>query len=473
MVSGGRACEREKGAGPIIPFSAAAMQIRTMVKRAHRSVSLRAVAPLPRFRFFSKKRGDHRTTSDLGARLATAGFFAVLTALGAALLGYVLRLMTIAEWRANHDFVESRAVVLDAYVASAEVEGVTKFRPEIVIRYDADGRTHTAQTFDVVRVFVTDREICERNLEEFRVGGEYPCWYDPSSPDKAVLKRGYSWYAWLLPLLPAAFTAVGFGGLVYQFLTWGKSTEHRAMLQQATNLDLFDTRRMMNPHPTIPDDDVAGSPGTTLKYRVPTTQPGWNVIVLGAVCFGWNLLVAWFVYRVVLGHLGSRGDLVLTIGLVPFVAVGGYLLHATAKLLMVTAGVPPTVLEISEHPLYPGGRYKAYLYQPGRLKLERLTVSLCCDEEAMFRQGTNSRTHVLRVIDREVFRRESFEPKSTEPFTARFDLTIPSGAMHSFRSSHNAVRWKLVVRGRLHKWPDFERSFSLIVYPGCDGAKYA
>ena len=428
---------------------------------------------MPRFRFFSKKRGEHRTTSDLGARLATAVFFATLTAGGAALLGYFLSLMTIAESRANHDSVETRAVVVDKYVASAEVEGVTKYRPEIVVRYEANGRSYESKTFDAVRVYLTDRETCEQHLRAFDVGGEYPCWYDPSSPDKAVLRRGYSWYAWLLPLLPAAFTAVGFGGLIYQFLTWGKSTEHRAMLQQATNLDLFDTRRMLNPHPTIPDDDGAGSPGTTLKYRIPTTQPGWNIIVLTVVCCGWNLLVAWFVYRVVLGHLGSRGDLVLTIGLVPFVGVGGYLLHKTAKSLMVAAGVPPTVIEISDHPLYPDGRYEAYLYQPGRLHLERLTVSLCCDEEAMFRQGTNSRTHVMRVVDREIYRRDAFEADATEPFTARFALTVPAGSMHSFRSPHNAVRWKLVVRGRLRNWPDFERSFSLIVHPGRNGGAFA
>lgn len=427
----------------------------------------------PRFRFFSKKRGDHRTTFPVGAQVVNAGFFAVLTLVGGALLAYVLNSMTIAEWRANNEFGETRALVLEKYVTSAEVEDTTKYRPEVRIRYDVDGRTYEARTFDVVRVYLTDPDLCARQLDEFEIGKEYPCWYDPITPELAVLKRGYNWYAWLVPLLPAAFMAVGIGGLIYQFLTWGKSTEHRAMLQQSTNLDLFDPRRSLNPYPAIPEDEAANSPGTMLKYRIPTAQPGWNTIILTLVCVGWNAMVVWFVYRAVVGHLSSRGDVVLTVGLVPFVIVGGYLLVQTAKQLMVSTGIEPTILEISDHPLYPGARYEVYLYQPGRLKFQRLRVLLTCDEEATFRQGTNTRTHVQRVVEREVFRREAFELRTPEPFAARFDLTVPDGAMHSFLSPHNSVKWKLVVRVELHNWPDFERAFTLIVHPVKAGAKYA
>jgi hypothetical protein len=38
--------------------------------------------------------------------------------------------------------------------------------------------------------------------------------------------------------------------------------------------------------------------------------------------------------------------------------------------------------------------------------------------------------------------------------------------MHSFQSEHNAVHWWLVVRGSLAYWPQFERRFPIIVYPG-------
>jgi len=42
--------------------------------------------------------------------------------------------------------------------------------------------------------------------------------------------------------------------------------------------------------------------------------------------------------------------------------------------------------------------------------------------------------------------------------------------MHSFRSGHNEVSWKIVVKGDVAGWPDYERSFPLIVYPCVNGA---
>jgi hypothetical protein len=37
--------------------------------------------------------------------------------------------------------------------------------------------------------------------------------------------------------------------------------------------------------------------------------------------------------------------------------------------------------------------------------------------------------------------------------------------MHSFTSAHNAVRWRLVVRGTPERWPAFSRVFPIVVFP--------
>jgi hypothetical protein len=48
---------------------------------------------------------------------------------------------------------------------------------------------------------------------------------------------------------------------------------------------------------------------------------------------------------------------------------------------------------------------------------------------------------------------------------AEFELTVPAGSMHSFRSPHNSVDWALLVRGKVARWPLFERRFPVYVYP--------
>ena len=428
---------------------------------------------MPRFRFFSKKRGDRRTTSDIGGRIALAGFFAVLAIVGGSILAEVVEEMTAPEWRANHEFVETRCVVLEKYIAERP-DSPPRYRPEFKIRYTAGGEEYTTATYDAAGVYFSERATCEQVLEGFEIGQEYPCWYDPQSPSSAVLRRGYSWIAWVVPLLPAAFVAVGIGGLLYVFLTWGKSAERRALMQQSAGVDLFDTVNAGGRLPTVPSDrDVTNSPGTTLKYRIPNATPGWNSLFLLFAAIGWNTLVGWFVYKAIAESLEGKADYVLWFGLVPFLISGGYLAYLAARSVMVAGGIEPTLVEISTHPLYPGGHYDLVIVQSGRLKVQRFSVVLVCDEEATFRQGTNSRTHTQRVVEIEIFHREHFSIERNEPLLARIELRVPESAMHSFLSPHNAVKWKLLVRGALTKWPDFERAFSLLVYPGRNGGPYA
>lgn len=413
--------------------------------------------------------------SELGGQAALAGFFAVLAIVGSGILAVVVRQMTAPEWRANHEYAEARGTIVSKRVAEITKEDQTTFRPEVTVRYTVDGETYEDATFDATGVYSPDRAECARLLEPFEIGGEYPVWYDPHRPENAVVKRGYSWVAWVLPLLPAAFVAVGVGGLIYMFLTWGKSAEHRALLQQASNVELFEGVGASSArYPTVPaDQDITNSPGTTLKHRLPIAAPGWDIWFLSIVAVGWNTLVGWLLYRAIAEALVGRADYLLGLGLIPFLIAGGLLAFMAGRQLMVTTGVEPTVVEISDHPLYPGGRYDIYFSQQGKLNFVKLSIVLACDEEATFRQGTNSRTHVQRVVETEIFRREAFTLKRSEPFATRLELRVPDGAMHSFQSPHNAVKWKLIVRGRLHNWPDFERVFALLVYPGRNGGPHA
>jgi hypothetical protein len=50
-------------------------------------------------------------------------------------------------------------------------------------------------------------------------------------------------------------------------------------------------------------------------------------------------------------------------------------------------------------------------------------------------------------------------------FETRTQVEIPQGAMHSFSSAHNVVRWRLVVRGTHDRWPAFTRVFPVVVFP--------
>jgi len=105
------------------------------------------------------------------------------------------------------------------------------------------------------------------------------------------------------------------------------------------------------------------------------------------------------------------------------------------------------------------------LAQGGTGTIQSLTLSLELEEQATFRQGTDTRTEHSVVWRQPV---AAFHDVSAAPharFEARAVVEIPSDSMHSFTSAHNAVRWRLVVRGTPERWPAFSRIFPVVVFP--------
>ena len=163
--------------------------------------------------------------------------------------------------------------------------------------------------------------------------------------------------------------------------------------------------------------------------------------------------------------LAGSPDWLMTLFIVPFLVVGVALVVVFARLLRHTAGIGPTLVEISDHPLLPGNGYRLFLSQSGNLTLKSIEVSLICEEEAVFRQGTNARTESREVFRQSLYAGGGAIIRPGEPLEAECDLPIPAEAMHSFRASHNQVQWKLIVRGEIVGWHGFQRSFPVVVRP--------
>ena len=125
----------------------------------------------------------------------------------------------------------------------------------------------------------------------------------------------------------------------------------------------------------------------------------------------------------------------------------------------------PTIAEISSFPLFPGQQVQVFLSQGGECPLQWLNVVLICEEEAVFTHGTNTRREKLRIYQRLIFGEERVDITPACAFDVEFPLEIPKEAMHSFLSPHNQINWRLIVQGKVGKFPMFERVFPLIVYP--------
>jgi hypothetical protein len=262
---------------------------------------------------------------------------------------------------------------------------------------------------------------------------------------------------------------LGGGGLVFRALGWGMSAERRAATSpRILGLNSANGNGQARPFfPNIPDrTSIMDSPGTRLAYRLPiAASHGWSMLVTLAACLVWNGIVAVFLQHAVAGHLRGQPDWLLSVFLVPFVTVGIGLFVWFARQLLVATGIGPTLVEITDHPLQPGRPCRLLVSQAGRLKMNSLEVALVCEEKATFRHGTDTRTESRDVVRLPLVQRREFTIEPGLPFEADCELVLPAGSMHSFKSEHNEINWKIIVKGEVAGWPDYERSFPVIVFP--------
>jgi hypothetical protein len=284
-----------------------------------------------------------------------------------------------------------------------------------------------------------------------------------------TILAAYQWWVWLVFMVPLSFIITGAGGLIYALLHWGKSAERQAARSRPNARPelLRLGRNGDTPYPTVPlGADITNSPGTKLKFRLPmANSPGWALIGLLAFCVCWNGIVAVWAVLAIHAYRAGKPDWLLTAFVIPFALIGLAALAFFVRQLLTTAGIGPTQVEISDHPLYAGGRYHIALSQLGKLTMSSMRLSLICEESATYRQGTDTRTETREVFRQELFRREGFEIGSGLPFETELDLPIPKSVMHSFAAAHNEINWTLVVEGNATGWPAYRRVFPIVIHP--------
>jgi hypothetical protein len=383
-------------------------------------------------------------------------FFGVFFLFGCLSLAGIIWGMVVPEWRANHEYLPIACVVLDTRIASRNFdEHGTLHRPEIQIRYEVDGRKYEVWTYDAVNAYFSGSARAKAIISRFHVGANYHCWYDQRHPAKAVLVRGYTWFPYIMLVLPATFLAIGGGGMYFSWKLRGKTAQQLALVRPGGVWSKFDPDR-----PTVPAPEPSQLCGSTLGYQLPLGNPrGLWLLVLVFSAIVWNALtvlpfVAFASYAGVFET--TENATVMTLIFIPFCIVGLVLVYKAIKLSLITFGVGPTIVAASDHPLMPGCCCEIFLSQPGPLRMNSLRVVCVCEEEARSGSGSDMSIETRRMCEEEIIAEQNFEVHKDLPFEARGELRIPVGAMHSLVASHNQVRWKLVVRADVASWPDFE-----------------
>ncbi|MEM6473659.1 MAG: hypothetical protein AAF802_29140 [Planctomycetota bacterium] len=274
---------------------------------------------------------------------------------------------------------------------------------------------------------------------------------------------------WIFGTVGITAMLSGAGGLAYRLVRVGASSERRnAFATRASSIEIIAPGvESMERMPSVPSGNaLMDSPGERLTFRLAAEKKmGGEWIGPALLALLWNTV--WFVLLavVVLGFWYSQPRYILACLLVPFACVGYWSFRFFLTQLRKSAGIGPTIVEISDHPLIPGRKYRLFVSQWGRLRLRSLKVRAVCEEETVYRQGTDVRVERCEVFAQELCSTRDVRVDPRGPWEQQFTIDVPPNVMHSFVGSNNAVRWKIVVSGEARPWPSFCRNFPVVVHP--------
>jgi hypothetical protein len=301
----------------------------------------------------------------------------------------------------------------------------------------------------------------------------------PTSASPVPLRTGTS--VWIFGAIFLAAIITGATRLIYRLIQVSASTEYRKVLAGKAGRLEKNALDWIGPEPSpasqVSEPDLSDlpnvpgvrslndSPGEHLKFRLAPQPTEDGLVGLAILTMVWNIV--WFILLAiaVVGFWTGNVRPILSGLLIPLGYLGYWSFRSLLTLIKARAGVGPTIVEISDHPLYPGGSYKVYVIQMGRMRLRTLTVRLVCEEETFFRQGTDVRVERCEVFAQEMASQTKVRVDQQAPWEQQFELPLAADVMHSLVGMHNAIRWKIVVSGESRPWPSFCRSFPIVVHP--------
>jgi hypothetical protein len=403
-------------------------------------------------------------------------FFSIILVTGLVVFFIQLWTWAIPQLTFYQEFVPSRGTIIETRISETVIDTVNVFRPEVFLEHQVQGVSYRVWTFDFRTLkpkegFVADRQLAESALLAFKPGQSTECWYRTGHPEEAVVVWKNSVWGWFFLLLSFSLIVSGLVGFVQSFRLVAVSEERKAARAMSVSplhsLTETDNSRRFD-WSTVPDIRIINeSPGTHLAFRLPIgNQPIFSLVGLMLFTMAWFIISVGIMFHSFIYPAENGSDQIIGVvfrGL--FCGVGIILFGSVMRRLFLAFRLGPTLLEISDHPLYPGRKYRVLLQQSGILRFNHFSVDLVCEEIARFRQGTDTVTNRKDVFRQTIFSRNDFETTPDLPLHQEFFFQLPIEAMHSFRCENNEILWKIDLYAQFVGKSEIRRECPMVVRP--------
>lgn len=356
--------------------------------------------------------------------------FAGLVGFWFSLLRPTIQTMRAASWPTT------QATITHCKIEESRDSDGSSYKPVIHFTYNVNGQQHTSKTW-TFSVWSASHKWAQRVTDRFPIGSQHDCFYNPQSPDQAILDRNFQWIN-LLGLFTLIFA--GIGGAILWYVWFGAE-------QLSTN-DTTESAFTEKPW-TVFEGPQRLKPVTSRLARFLGT------LFLAAF---WNTL-SWFMFINVIQDQGwlSFPGIFLTV----FVLVGAGLIFASLYAFLILFN-PTVSVALSSGAVAIGETVDiAWEFEGNTGRIADLTIEMVGKETAIYRRGTSTST------DHKEFQRVPVV-KTSDPATIQFgslSLQVPADTMHTFLAVKNKIEWTIEVRGVIRWWPDVSESLPFYVKP--------
>jgi hypothetical protein len=351
------------------------------------------------------------------------------------------------------DWSHERCTVEHSSVVSHRSDDGTTYSVDILYRWDRGMGTERSSRYSFFGGSSSGYDGKREIVGRYPVGSEVACLVHPTRLHEAVLEPGLTAHAWIA-LLPGVFLLFGLGLIV-------GGSRHRARRERMR------AQAELGRTPFPADDPVFGvlpafeiTSGPTRLVASATRFKRLAGVLFAAVF--WNGIVGVFAKQAWDDLQRGKPEWGLMLFLVPFVLVGVALVFGVVHALLALRNARPVVVASTSTPRL-GDRVDLQWRFEGRAaRVEHVRLILKGSEKATYRVGTNTHTATDEFLKQVLV--DLPAPACT--LGGSVSVTLPAGAMHSFKSDHNEIVWELALEGEIPRWPDVCESYPITVLPG-------
>ncbi|MEO1858245.1 MAG: DUF3592 domain-containing protein [Rubritalea sp.] len=319
------------------------------------------------------------------------------------------------------------------------------YSADIFYKYNHGGRVYKSNSVGLMGGSSSGRSGKQDKVNDHPRGKQITCFVNPENPHDSLLEREMGWWA-AFTLFPLPFIAVGVGGLIFGL----KKQKKKKALSASAIL-----REKPNSSGQSPFRSSFRKEFSPRKKRI-----GWIFGALFIAAF-WNGIVSVFVFQAVESWKRNDPDWFLTLFMTPFVLIGlALLLHVFYRILACFNAAPILTLAPAEITLGEATQLE-WKTLSGEHKISHFAIYLVSEEEAHYRRGTNTVTDTSVFYEQVLL--DTKDPRKVR--RGESEILLSSDLMPSWKSSNNAIKWSLRVRGEISLWPDIKDNYEVTVLP--------